>query len=174
MKCEICSSRQSEQEGGIYDDSKKNLIILVCPKCGRKCPDCGGIQKWEDVGERIKGQGSVGFSWICSDCGLTEYNKEMANTREFLDYEPEPWVVFLGSATITIIYCLSISMIFLFRLFGLIALSVPFFFGYHLFYGDWKNEDAWNILAGMAVFFSIFSTLVGLAITKTWISKDPT
>jgi len=126
------------------------------------------------VGERIKGQGSVGFSWICSDCGLTEYNKEMANTREFLDSEPEPWVVFLGSATITIIYCLSISMIFLFRLFGLIALSVPFFFGYHLFYGDWKNEDAWNILAGMAVFFSIFSTLVGLAITNTWISKDQT
>ena len=42
MKCEICGSRQSEQKGGVYDDSKKNVIILVCPKCGRKCPDCGG------------------------------------------------------------------------------------------------------------------------------------
>ena len=59
MKCEICGSRQSEQKGGVYDDSKKNVMILVCPKCGRKCPDCGAIQKWEDVGERIKGQGSV-------------------------------------------------------------------------------------------------------------------
>ena len=109
---------------------------------------------------------------MCSDCGLTEYNKEMADTREFLDYEPDPWVALLGSATITIIYCLSISMVYLFRLFGLITLIVPFFFGYHLFYGDWKNDDAWNILAGMAAFFSILSSLVGLAITKTWFSKN--
>ena len=174
MKCEICGSRQSKQKGGVYDDSKKNVTILVCPTCGRKCPDCGGIQKWENVGEMIKGQGSVGFTWMCADCGLTEYNKEMLDTKEFLDYEPEPWVAFLGFATVTIIYCLSISMIYLFRLFGLFTLLVPFFFGYHLIYGDWKNEDAWNILAGMAVFFSIFSTLVGLAITKTWISKDRT
>lgn len=28
----------------------------------RKCPDCGGIQEWEEVGEMIKGQGSVGYA----------------------------------------------------------------------------------------------------------------
>ena len=46
--------------------------------------------------------------------------------------------------------------------------------GYHLFYGDWKSEDDWNILAGMALFFSILFALVGLAITKSWLSKDQT
>jgi len=109
---------------------------------------------------------------MCSDCGLTEYNKEMLDTKEFLDYEPEPWVAFLGSSTITIIYGLFLSMIYLFRLFGLVTLIVPFLLGYHLFYGDWKNENDWNILAGMAVFFSILCALVGLAITKSWVSKD--
>ena len=171
MKCEICGSRQSKQKGGVYDDSKKNVMILVCPTCGRKCPDCGEIQKWEDVGEMIKGQGSVGFTWMCSDCGLAEYNKKMVDTKEFLNYKPEPWVAFLGYSAIMIIYGLSVSMICLFRLFGLVALIVPFLLGYHLFYGDWKNEDAWNILAGMSVFFSIMFALLGLAITKSWVSK---
>jgi len=172
VKCKICGSQQSKQKGGVYDDSKKNILILVCPTCGRKCPDCGGIQNWEDIGEMIKGQGSVGFTWMCSDCGLTEYNKEMADTKEFLDYEPKPWVAFLGSSTITIIYGLSVSMVYLFRLFGLVALIVPFLLGYLLFYGDWKNENSWDVLAGMAFFFSIMFALVGLAITKTWVSKD--
>ena len=37
----------------------------------RNCPDCGGIQEWEEVGEMIKGQGSVGFTWICTECGFS-------------------------------------------------------------------------------------------------------
>jgi len=55
---------------------------------------------------------------------------------------------------------------FLPLLLGLVFLLVPFFFGYHLFYGDWKNEDAWNILAGMSLFLGGLSATVGLAIIK--------
>ncbi len=165
MICKECGSRQSKQEGGIYDYSKQKVMIFVCPKCGRKCPDCGGIQEWEEVDEMIKDQGSVGFTWICTECGLVEYNKEMTEAREFLDYEPPRGLVFLLKGIFNFVKFLPLLL-------GLVFLLVPFFFGYHLFYGDWKNEDAWNILAGMSLVFSMFSGITGLAIIKKWLGYN--
>ena len=123
------------------------------------CPDCGGIQEWEEVGEMIKGQGSVGFTWICTECGLAEYNKKMTEVREWRDYEPPRGLVFLLKGIFNFVK-------FLPPLLGLVFLLIPFFFGYHLFYGDWKNEDAWNILAGMSLFLGGLSATAGLAIIK--------
>jgi len=163
--CKECGSRQSKQEGGIYDDSKQKVMIFVCPKCGRKCPDCGGIQEWEDIGEMFIGQGSVGFTWICTECGAAEYNKEMTEVREWRDYEPPRGLVFLLKGIFKFVKFLPLLL-------GLVFLLIPFFFGYHLFYGDWKNEDAWNILAGMSLVFSMFSGITGLAIIKKWLGYN--
>ena len=165
MICKECGSRQSKQEGGIYDDSKQKVMIFVCPKCGRKCPDCGGIQEWEDFGEMFIGQGSVGFTWICTECGAAEYNKEMTEVREWRDYEPPRGLVFLLKEIFNFVKFLPLLL-------GLVFLLVPFFFGYHLFYGDWKNEDAWNILAGMSLFLGGLSATVGLAIIKKWLGYN--
>lgn len=83
----------------------------------------------------------------------------MTEVREFLDYEPPRGLVFLLKGIFNFVKFLPLLL-------GLVFLLIPFFLGYHLFYGDWKNEDEWNILAIMCLVLGGLSATAGLAIIK--------